>query len=340
MHKSFTPVKKYFLLILLIIPAFYAEAQDPHFTQYFASPSTMNPALTGFENSDWKLTAIYRNQWWGGNISPYITSGISVEKSLAPMKDKNHQWGFGFSMLSDASNGGLLKNNYFNAGVAYQMDLSGDGSQTLGLGTSVAYANRLLDASKFAFQDQFGSMGFQRAVPTADPVSLQNNHYWDLNAGVYYDNMGEKWGYGFGAAVFHSASPSGGFYDNSSYRLARRIVLHGNGSYQFNSGDNLVLSGISEWQGKNNIFTIGAQYGIHVQSEIVQQLHVGLYERFHDALCPYVGLEAKNWLLGISYDFVSSHVSSPYNAVQSLEFSFGWLLGEKNKSGNKRILHY
>ncbi len=338
MRKKKISVKKYFLSVVMVISVALAGAQDPHFTQYYASPNSMNPSLLGFGNSDWKVSAIYRSQWWGGNISPYVTSGIAFEKSLASANTNN--WGVGLSMLSDASNSGLLKNNYFNAGVAYQMDLAGDGTQTLGLGVSATYANRILDASKFAFQDQFGSMGFQRSIPTADPVSLLNNHYWDLNAGIHYDKTDNAWGYGIGAAVFHAASPEEAVYNNSTYSIARRVVLHGGIQHDLSSGDQLGFSCISEWQGKNNILTLGAQYNIHVNSEILERVHLGLFKRFNDAVCPYAGLESRNWLFGLSYDFVSSNVRSPYNAVQSLELSFGWLLGKKQHLNRERIVHY
>ena len=40
-----------------------ALAQDPHFTQYFTSPLTLNPALTGLVQGDLRFAANYRQQW-------------------------------------------------------------------------------------------------------------------------------------------------------------------------------------------------------------------------------------------------------------------------------------
>ena len=38
-----------------------ALAQDVHFTQYFTSPLTLNPALTGLVPDDLRLAANYRH---------------------------------------------------------------------------------------------------------------------------------------------------------------------------------------------------------------------------------------------------------------------------------------
>ena len=45
-------MKKNILAILLVFAVVTAKAQDPNFSQFFASPLTINPALTGNSNSD------------------------------------------------------------------------------------------------------------------------------------------------------------------------------------------------------------------------------------------------------------------------------------------------
>lgn len=329
-------MKQSVLLTFFMVIVKFLSAQDPHFTQYFSTPSSLNPALAGQGIEDWRANGTYRSQWWGGSIAPYTTTSVSIDKAVYTGSSEKSNWGFGLSMLSDASNSGILKNNYFTGGAAYQIDLSGDGKEILGIGMSATYANRLLDASKFAFQDQFGSMGFQRSVPTADPVSLLNNHYWDVNAGVHFLKHADNWSYDLGAAVFHAGRPQEGVYNSSTYSLARRAVVHGNIEFQLGSKDILQISGISEWQGTNTIVTIGALYKVQVKSDILKSINVGVWNRFKDAICPYAGMENKKWLLGLSYDIVNSGIKTSYNSVQSLEVSFGWLFGnhsENTKTG-------
>ena len=51
--------------LILALGAFFAlqaTAQDVHFTQYFTSPLTLNPANTGLVNCDWRVSSNYRTQ--------------------------------------------------------------------------------------------------------------------------------------------------------------------------------------------------------------------------------------------------------------------------------------
>ena len=50
-------------LAFLVCMASVASAQDPNFSQFFASPLTLNPALTGKFDGVYRIAGNYRNQW-------------------------------------------------------------------------------------------------------------------------------------------------------------------------------------------------------------------------------------------------------------------------------------
>ncbi len=56
---------KKLLLTVTICGALVSEAsaQDPNFSQFFASPLTLNPALTGKFDGVYRVAGNYRNQW-------------------------------------------------------------------------------------------------------------------------------------------------------------------------------------------------------------------------------------------------------------------------------------
>ena len=58
-----------------------AYAQDEHSSQFYAIPSKINPAFTGFFNNDYFVAASYRTQWNSVTV-PYQTVGASLEMSL------------------------------------------------------------------------------------------------------------------------------------------------------------------------------------------------------------------------------------------------------------------
>lgn len=323
-------MKKHHLLhcLLLILVSNVTRAQDPHFSQFFNAPSWVNPALTGVHVDDWRIMGIYRAQWWGGNIAPFTTSAVSVEKGFTTGTTGNSRLGVGLSLLSDASNQGLLKNNYVNASVAYNINLNGDGSQVLGLGLTGSFANRMLDASKFAFQSQYGSMGFQRSTPAGDPATVLSAQYFDVSAGIHYSVNASDWGLDLGAAVFHANGPQESVYNNNTYSLARRISGYAKASFIMRNQDKLDISAITDVQAGNTIVTLGGIYKIGLQDETLKSFHVGLFNRFSDAFYPYVALEARRWLFGLSYDVVNASVKDQYSSVQSFEMSFALKLGK------------
>ena len=61
-----------------IVAVSAVKAQDIHHTQYFASPLTLNPALTGLVRGDVRVAANYRSQWYSVSEHPYTTGVISL----------------------------------------------------------------------------------------------------------------------------------------------------------------------------------------------------------------------------------------------------------------------
>ena len=57
------------LTIIMQIPAF---GQDIHFSQFYSSPLTLNPAYTGNYEGNWRVMSNYRTQW-SAIAEPYKT---------------------------------------------------------------------------------------------------------------------------------------------------------------------------------------------------------------------------------------------------------------------------
>src|SRR5215469_6509866 len=84
--------------LFLFAPA--AHAQDPGFSQFFASPLTLNPALTGKFNGVVRVAGNYRNQWPAIN-NAFITSTIAVDAPILVGKlPENDTWGIGVMAMT------------------------------------------------------------------------------------------------------------------------------------------------------------------------------------------------------------------------------------------------
>ncbi len=336
MKKIISIEKNIALFAVLFCLCFYSQAQDPHFSQYFASSMTVNPAFAGEGVDDWRASANFRSQWWGAFVAPYTTTTIAVEKRFASPKTTKNYFAMGGYLLSDASNNGLLKNTFVSLDLAYHVSLDAKGDEQLAVGMSATYANRLIDANKLSFQSQFGSMGFQRTAPSGEVIDILSNKYVDINAGVNYSKKENNWGYHLGAAVFHAGGPEEGVYKGNQYSLPRRINFSGGLNFDLTNGNGLAISSMYEKQGSNDIFTLGGLYKIGInKNETFSSLDLGLWNRFGDALYPYFGMEGRNWQAGFTYDIVTSGVRTGSNSVQSIELSLIWSFGKLANSTHR-----
>src|SRR5215471_19039498 len=67
------------ILFLIFLPcATFVRAQDPHFSQFFSSPLTLNPAFTGKFDGNVRVAGNYRDQWPTINQA-YRTATVSVD---------------------------------------------------------------------------------------------------------------------------------------------------------------------------------------------------------------------------------------------------------------------
>src|SRR2546430_13248645 len=102
-------MRKFILVTLCITHALFSRAQDPHFSQFFASPLTLNPAFTGKFDGNLRIAGNYRNQWPSINRA-YTTATVSIDFPI--MKNRiaaNDTWGLGLMGYTDQSANGAVK---------------------------------------------------------------------------------------------------------------------------------------------------------------------------------------------------------------------------------------
>ncbi len=63
---------------------------------------------------------------------------------------------------------------------------------------------------------------------------------------------------------------------------------------------------------------------------------LGGYYRFSDAISPYVGIDYKNFVIGLSYDVNTSKLGSMTKNVNSIELSLSYI----KRSGTRSIVDF
>src|SRR6185436_16137455 len=98
---------------------FDASAQDIHFSQFYASPLTLNPANTGMFKGDWRVAGIYRDQWRA--ISPAMMTAAASYDQLFTVKKQTI--GGGVVLAHDRSGEAKLNVTKIFLSGAYQYKL-------------------------------------------------------------------------------------------------------------------------------------------------------------------------------------------------------------------------
>ena len=328
-------MRKSLLFTAALLFSVIVNAQDPHFSQFFSSPLTLNPAFTGKFNGIWRLAANHRDQW-PSIPKAYVTSSASLDFPVLQNKiAENDVFGVGISGLSDASANNILKLNYGSVSMSYHKSLDEDGYSTIGAGFQGTYSSLSLDVSKLYFEDQLTQNGFTGT--TSDILTNGNNQsYFDVNAGILYSGSSNGINnYYLGVSMYHINRPKVSFKDKNWF-LSGRITVHGGGSFPVSDVLTLHTSVIHQIQNKASETTLGAAIAANLNQdeEKPTSVYLGSWVRFNDAIVPYIGLEFGGLRIGASYDLNISSLKAATNTRGGSEISLIYI---KQPAENKGI---
>ena len=303
-----------------------AIAQDPHFSQFFASPLTLNPAFTGKFNGQLRLAANHRDQW-PSIPKAYVTTSASIDfPVLRAVVPEGDVFGMGISGVSDQSANNALKLNYGSLSLSYHKALDEDGYNTIGAGFQGTYSSMNLDVSKLTFEDELRQNGIAQGTSQDIPVILasgQKQNYFDVNAGILFSGStdGEN-NYYIGASAYHVNRPKVNYTDKT-WDLKPRLTIHGGGTLPVNSTVSVNASLIHQIQNRASETTIGAALALNANgdSDNPTSVFIGSWVRLKDAIIPYIGLEFNGLRIGASYDVNVSSLKAATGSRGGSEFS-------------------
>ncbi|MGX5817945.1 PorP/SprF family type IX secretion system membrane protein [Chitinophaga lutea] len=316
------------LFVLCVLLASTAKAQvDPHFSQYYAYPLWLNPALAGVVDGDYRLTGNYRNQWANFG-SPYSTAGVSFD---APT---NKNIGLGVTALNmSAGDAGF---NYFNAmaTISYSgVKMGKNGTTQLVAGVQAGIINRKVDQSKFQMGSQYNPvMGFDPSIPSGETLKATSSSVFDANVGLllFDGNPNHMVNPFIGVAGAHLTQPEDPFVaaDESTRRLPVRYTAHGGARIRINEMFGLTPHGLYMRQGNAEEIVAGVYSQIRVNLEC--DLLLGVNYRVNDAVSPFAGFHYKNFTLGLSYDANTSNLHRIASGSNAFEISLSFI-GRKRR---------
>lgn len=301
---------KKLVLLLLVSAVLQGRAQDPNFSQFFVSPLSLNPALTGKFNGTLRVAGNYRNQW-PAFTRAFITSTLSVDAPILTNRlAETDTWGVGLMAMTDKTADGILTANYISVTTAYHKGLDEDGLHQIGVGFQGTYGGRRLDGTRLDFEDELDLQGTWTNT-TDEPINNKqvNINYFDFSAGVLYNGSTDGYNNFYaGVAVYHINRPRESFSgDAGIYVLNPRVTANIGGSFPVGTDKYLHLTGMISTQAKALNIVVGGALALNVNGDENNptNVYLGAFTRFsnlNDAIIPHVGLEFGAFRLGASYD--------------------------------------
>lgn len=207
-------MKKIVTLFFLLLIGVLSNAQDMHFTQYYAAPLYLNPAFTG-ANTCSRGNLTYRNQW-PGISKAYKSFLVSGEHFFSKQR-----LGVGLLIGNDEAGSAQLRTSIVVPSVAYEITVNRSTSIRFGLQPGIGM--RSVNYSRFLFGDQIARGNNSASVENM----IKSKVFFDANAGALLYNSN----YYIGLSVFHINKPNESLLDDKS-RLPIKYSLQGGFTYK------------------------------------------------------------------------------------------------------------
>jgi type IX secretion system PorP/SprF family membrane protein len=307
-----------------------ARGQDVHFTQYFTSPLTLNPAQTGLTQNDWRVSANFRSQWYTVSNNPYISGTIAFDiPTLRSKLPEGDALGIGLLGLYDKSGTGGLQNTTVGLSIAYHKAFGIDKQHTLSLGVQGYMVQKSIQFDKLIFIDQI-NINAPGGIngPSAENFGNADLTYPDFNAGLMYSGrVAERATVYGGFAYYHLAGPEEKFLNSTStVKINSRYFAHLGGSFEMNENTVMYLSAMYQKQGPASELLLGGTVGFvmnpgHNEFTKNTTFYLGGWYRYADAIAPYIGFEWSRMKIGFSYDVTLSSAQNMTNGQGAYEVS-------------------
>ncbi|HKK40052.1 MAG TPA: PorP/SprF family type IX secretion system membrane protein [Cryomorphaceae bacterium] len=310
--------------------------QDFHYSQFFASPITYNPANSGAFEDDIRGALNYRNQY-GSIAEPYRTFGLSVD---APIKISNDAYdqnflGVGLTVVND--NAGTIDFNQLHiaGSAAYAIDLGGteQNPHYISLGLQVAFIQRSMNFTNSTWETQWTGTNFNQSVSSGEAyVGELTEANVSLGGGIsWFNAFSDNARILAGAAVLNANTPSMELLGQQN-DLLRKYTAHVSMAIAPETQSvtyypNLFVM----FQGPNRIIDIGSEveFSLWDRTEFTDfrnnlSTNLGAYYRYQDAIYFIGRINYYDLSLGVSYDFTASQLSENNNGQGGVELVIGY----------------
>lgn len=354
-YKKNQILKQNILFIFILIVGIYytTNGQDAHFSQFYASPLTMNPATAGTYKGTFRISTIYRDQWRSALDNPLKTFAISGDVNFDLKYHKNaapDKVALGITFFGDRVSLFDFNTNEVVLTAAYHKVLNARNKQYLGVGVQGGVFQKSVNYEFLSFQDQYNSIdGY--TLGTAENLPFNNRAYADISLGVYYTvSPSKNTTFHAGLGYFHTNKPNISYYNSDDIinnNLIRTDILNPklsiHSGISFKTTDKLWLEPRINYlnQGSHSELNLGTTFRYKLDPQSAKYLLIGPYLRGVknynnfglESFIAMAGVELNNFILGFSYDQNLGSLIKDRRSLSSFEISIIYI-GEHSNEDN------
>ncbi len=303
-------VKASFLLALM---AGNATAQDARFAQFYENAALRNPALTGIFSGDYKVGALYRNQW-SSLTNSFQTMLVSAEARTRLSATTNDYFSYGLAVVYDKAGAISLSTLQIMPTVNYNKHLNDEHNSYISAGFGASYIQRSFIASNVTTNSQYNGSTYDPGLSTNENFANVKVNQFDLNAGVSFNSSigrARRANYYVGLSAYHITRPNETFTQNNNNQTFSKLT----GKYSAQMGLSVLLTdniGLTthfnytnqhpyqEWIG-GGLLTYYSRDAYNESRNLA--LSAGAFYRVGDAIIPTVKIDFRNIAVAASYEY-------------------------------------
>lgn len=321
-------MKKYLIGFCLFLIGLSAIAQDFHYSQFYAAPLYLNPALTGSTELS-RVGFNYRKQW------PGLEHDFNSYSAYFDHYSFDLRSGIGVAVNSFQETN--MNVNTSDLSLFYSYNLQIAESWNFRMGTQVSLVQRSADLDNLIFGDQVDL--FNRTItsgtidnaPDFDPYS-----YLDISFGALLNNEN----FWVGSSFHHVNQPNISFYPDDEFGyLPVKWSVHG--GVNFPLGANQYFG--SKFDNQASFLVNYKKQGPFQQFDFGTQLLYrsvisGLSYRGipglrgmpnQDSIIFMLGLKLETGVvIGYSYDFMISNIGTQTKGAHEVSIRYQFLMGD------------
>ena len=321
------------VLFFLILSSSSVVAQDYKYSQFFASPMYLNPALTGAFDGKLRLSSIYRDQWNNQFDAPMTNFSASMdlrfELNQAKRKYRDAA-AFGLLVASDKSGDIRLNSTNFALSGAFHKSLNSKNTQYLILGLQLGIIQRRVSYQDIRFSDQFDGLEDYNNL-TAEDLPENNYTLGDFSLGLaYLYSTRNNFGIYSGLGIHHINQPNISFYNteefqNVSIPLAIKYSAFLTVQLPLTQGIQMLPRGSVQLQGDLLDANAGATFRFAIDKYKGTAFHIGAWGQMDmnpeggllfGSVVSMIGIEYKKVLFGFSYDIPTADLNMRRNVFE------------------------